>query len=416
MSKIKARSGLIAALDIGTSKVCCFIARALDDGALRVIGIGHHVSRGMRNGVVVDMDQAETSIRAAVDDAEQMAGERIHNVVLNVSGGRPGSKSVAVDVSISGHEVSDSDVRRILDHGRAQHDAEDRDLLHCIPVGYRIDGNDGIRDPRGMFGDTLGVSVHLISAASSAVRNLNTVVARCHLDVEMRAAAPYASALACLVEDEKDLGVTCIDMGGGTTSISVFIGGQVVYVDSIPIGGAHVTSDIARGLSTPVAHAERLKTLYASARATPNDHREMLKVPLVGEDDDTSASQVPRSVLIQIVQPRLEETFELVRGHLEASGFDRMAGRRVVLTGGASQMENVRDLAAMILDKQVRMGRPHGLSGLAESTAGPAFSTAAGLLKYATFHQSEAPESTSRKDVAGKGRLGRIGTWLRENF
>ncbi|HSV28944.1 MAG TPA: cell division protein FtsA [Candidatus Omnitrophota bacterium] len=412
------RSGLIAALDVGSTKVCCFIARVQDDGTPRIVGIGHQVARGMRNGAVVDLEELEHSIRASVDHAEEMAGERIKAVVVNVAGGQPQSASVKVEVSMNGHPVNEADIRRMLDHGRAHHESADRELIHAIPVDYTIDGNEGIKDPRGMFGERLGVAIHVISANVGPVRNLTTVVNRCHLDLEARVVNPYASGLACLVDDEKELGVTCIDMGGGTTSIAVFLGGQLVHTDVIPVGGHHVTNDIARGLSTPLSYAERMKTLYGSAIPSPADDREMLKVPLVGEDEDGASNQVPRSMLIQIIQPRLEETFELVRSHLEHGGFDKLAGRRVVLTGGASQMQGVRDLAGLVLDKQVRLGRPVGFQGLPEATGGPAFSTCAGLLRYALVHQP--PATRGRKAAAGGeasgSGLGRIGQWLKRNF
>ncbi|MGE5546129.1 MAG: cell division protein FtsA [Solirubrobacterales bacterium] len=412
------RSGLIAALDVGSTKVCCFIARVQDDGAPRIVGIGHQVARGMRNGAVVDLEELEHSIRAAVDHAEEMAGERVKAVAVNVAGGGPSSTSVKVEVSMNGHPVNEADIRRMLDHGRAHHESPDRELIHAIPVDYTIDGNEGIKDPRGMFGERLGVAIHVISAAVGPVRNLSTVVNRCHLDIEARVVSPYASGLACLVDDEKELGVTCIDMGGGTTSLAVFLAGQLVHTDIIPVGGHHVTNDIARGLSTPLSYAERMKTLYGSAIPSPADDREMLKVPLVGEDEDGASNQVPRSMLIQIIQPRLEETFELVRSHLEHGGFDKLAGRRVVLTGGASQMQGVRDLAGLVLDKQVRLGRPVGFQGLPEATGGPAFSTCAGLIRYALAHQPPA-KAGRRAAQGGEGTgagWGRIGSWLKRNF
>ncbi len=416
MSKTKLRHGLIAALDVGTTKVCCFIARAADDGSLRVLGIGHQLSRGMRNGAVVDMEEAETSIRAAVDAAEQMAEERIREVVLNISGGQPSSTNVTVEVSVNGHDIGEQDIRRMLDHARHHTQSTDRDLVHSIPIGFTVDGNEGIRDPRGMYGERLAVTIHLVTANPGPLRNLSTVVNRCHLDIEARVVSAYASGLACLVDDEKDLGVTCIDMGGGTTTIAVFQSGHLVHTDTIPVGGVHVTNDIARGLSTPLVHAERMKTLYGSALPSPSDDREILKVPLVGEDEDGATNQVPRSMLVQIIQPRLEETFELVRSHLEAGGFDKGAGRRVVLTGGAAQLQGLRDLAAMVLDKQVRLGRPVGVQGLPEATGGPAFATCAGLLRYASQHQAVDSAAKAVAATAANGPLGRVGAWLRKNF
>ncbi|CAA7618498.1 cell division protein FtsA [Magnetospirillum sp. UT-4] len=411
------RSGLIAALDVGSTKVCCFLARVQDDGSPRIIGIGHQLARGMRAGAVVDMEELEHSIRASVDAAEEMAGERVKSVVVNVAGGTPASTNVKVEVAMNGHAVNEADIRRMLDHGRAHNETADRELIHAIPVDYTIDGNEGIKDPRGMYGERLGVAIHVIAAAIGPVRNLQTVVHRCHLDIESRVVSPYGSGLACLVEDEKELGVTCIDMGGGTTSIAVFLAGQLVHTDIIPVGGHHVTNDVARGLSTTLAYAERMKTLYGSAIPSAADDREMLKVPLVGEDEDGAANQVPRSMLIQIIQPRLEETFELVRSHLEHGGFDKLAGRRVVLTGGASQMQGVRELAGLVLDKQVRLGRPVGFHGLPEATGGPAFSTCAGLIRYAMAHAP--PAKAGRKagggEEAGSG-FGRFGQWLKRNF
>ncbi|MBF0354463.1 MAG: cell division protein FtsA [Alphaproteobacteria bacterium] len=417
MSKIRPRNGLIAALDVGTTKICCFIARAQDDGAIKIIGIGHQVSRGMRAGLVVDMEAVEAQVRQAVEAAEDMAGERISQVVIGFTAGQPLSRHVDIDVSVAGHEVSESDIRRMLDHARQQPaESHERELVHCIPLGFRLDGSEGIRDPRGMFGEKLGVGVHLISAASGALKNLATVVARGHLDIDSCVVAPYAAGLATLVDDEKELGATVIDMGGGTTTIAVFMNGQVVHIDSLPVGGGHVTSDIARGLSTPLAQAERLKTLYGSCMPSAADDREMLRVPLVGEEDDQAAAQMPRSMLVQIIRPRIEETFELVRSHLETSGMDRAAGRRVVLVGGASQLSGARELAGMVLDKQVRMGKPQGFAGMAEATGGPAFAVCAGLLRYAVFNLGEAAASGNVEKESSQGRFGRLGQWFRENF
>ena len=412
----KPKSGLIAALDIGTTKVCCFIAQVEGEDNIRVVGIGHQKSRGLRAGVVVDMDTAEESIRGAVHAAEQMAGETIRDVFVNLSCGAPTSQTVAVEVAIAGHEIGDPDLRRVLSQGYLFSDGSDRETIHSIPVSYTIDGSRGIRDPRGMYGDRLGVNMHVVSASAGPVRNLKTCVARCHLDLQALVVSPYAAGLATLVEDEMDLGVTCIDMGGGTTSIAVFFDGEVVFTECVPVGGLHVTSDIARGLSTPLVHAERMKTLYGSALATAADEHEVIDVPQVGEDDHAMPNHVPKSILVGIIQPRLEETFELVRARLEASGFDRLAGRRVVLSGGASQLQGVRDLAALVLDKQVRMGRPLRVGGLADATAGPAFAACAGLLHYAATRFSDARQRPRRAPADEEGVLGRLGGWLRENL
>jgi cell division protein FtsA len=414
--RLTTRKGLIAALDIGSSKVCCLIGKIEENGRATVVGIGHQLSRGVKSGAIIDMDEAEMAILTAVHAAEKMSAETIDEVVVNLSGGYPASQTVGVEVAIAGHEVGDSDLRRVLEHGRGIDVGPDRQVIHSIPVGYTIDGNRGIRDPRGMYGDRLGVSMHIVTAASGAARNIATCVNRCHLEVSALVVSPYASGLATLVEDEKDLGVTVIDMRGGTTSIAVFFDGQVVFTDSVAIGGNHVTSDIARGLSTPLAHAERMKTLYGSALSSPSDERELINVPQIGEDGSGTSNQVAKSILVGIIQPRLEETFELVRARLEASGFDKLAGRRVVLTGGAAQLTGARELAQLVLDKQVRMGRPIRISGLAESTAGPAFSTAAGLIAYAIRREAEIRPQLRPERAPNQSLFDRVGGWLRENF
>jgi cell division protein FtsA len=459
----KPRTGLIAALDIGSGKVCCMVARVDRPGdenarqapVARVVGVGHQVSGGIRAGIVTDMDAAEAAIRQAVHAAEQMAGETIQAVTVNLSGGKPRSETVAVDVAVGGHEVGDIDLRRVIDkvvlprrNGRgvangsaSSHAANgagangsganghgangfaanganggERELIHTIPIAYSIDGNRGIRDPRGMFGETLGVNMHLITAAAGTVQTLRTLIERCHLDVEEFVVSPYAAGLAALVEDETDLGVTVLDMGAGTTDLGVFYDGRLIFADTIPVGGGHVTNDIARGLSTPIAHAERLKTLHGNAIASIADEQDVIDVPQVGEDIHEAPNHVPRSILNGIIQPRMEETFELVRAHLKDSGVAGFAGRRVVLTGGASQLQGVRELATLILDKQVRMGRPLRLRGLAEAMAGPAFVTSAGLIAHAI----NRPETLSAPAPVIKGEpnglTGRVGAWLRDHF
>ncbi len=417
----KIHNGLVAALDVGSSKVCCFIAKVETDQRPRIVGIGQQESRGLKAGAVVDMEELETSILNAVHAAEQMAGETIDRVVVNLSGGYPASSSVGVEVSINGHEVGDADLRRALEYGQELqttngHAEPGRQLIHSIPTEYSIDGSRGIRDPRGMHGEQLGVHMHIITAAAGAVRNLATCIRRCHLDIAGFVVSPYAAGLSALVEDEMNLGVTVIDLGGGTTTIAVFFEGNVIYTDVVPIGGLHVTNDIARGLSTPLVHAERMKTLYGHALAASADDREVIDVPQVGEDAQNATQQVPRSLLVGIIQPRLEETFELVRSRLEASGFDKIAGRRVVLTGGGSQLSGIGDLAGLILDKQVRIGRPLRVAGLAEATAGAAYATCAGLLLYAIASDIAVPLDVPQQVKEPGNLMGRMGHWFREHF
>ena len=412
---VRPRGSLITALDIGTTKICCFIARVEDDRP-RVLGIGHQISRGVRNGGIVDLEATGTSVLNAVHAAEEMAGETIERVVANLSGGFSASRIIKAEIGVTGREIADSDMRRVLEHGYLMREPGDRQIIHSVPVGFSVDDSRGIRDPRGMLGERLAVNMHVVTASAASVRNHTAAIGRSHLEVEALVVSPYASGLSCLVEDEIGLGVTVIDMGGGTTTIGVFFDGNLIFADYVPVGGAHVTNDIARGLSTGVAHAERMKTLFGSAISTSTDEREMIAVPQIGEEEEGNVNHVPKSLLVGIIAPRIEETFELVRNRLEASGFDKVAGRRVVLTGGACQLHGAREFAGLILDKQVRVGRPQRVAGLAEATGGPAFATTAGLLHFALSERAEVAGIRRSQEGARWGVLGRLGHWLKDNF
>jgi cell division protein FtsA len=408
---VRPRGSMIAAIDIGTTKTCCFIGRVEDQP--RILGIGHQIARGVKSATIIDLDAAADSIRNAVHAAEEMAGETIGRAVVNLSGGYTASRIVKAEIGVGRHEITDREMRQVLERGYVSREASDRQVIHSIPVGFSIDDSRGIVDPRGMVGERLGVNMHVVTAAAASVRNHTAAIGRSHLEVEALVVSPYAAGLACLVDDEMDLGVTVIDMGGGTTTIGVFFGGNLVFADAVPVGGLHVTNDIARGLATPLAPAERMKALFGSAISSTLDEREMIAVPQIGEDEDGHVNHVPKSLLVSIIAPRIEETFELVHQRLEASGCDKIAGRRVVLTGGACQLHGVRELAGLILDKQVRIGRPTRIKGLAEATHGPAFSTAAGLLLFAMSERAESPRPPRS---APNGMFGRVGQWLRENF
>ena len=419
----RSRSGVAAALDIGTTKVCCLIADA--DGHRgpggnvrpRIIGIGHQVSSGLRKGTVVNLEEAEVSIRAVVEAAEEMAGENISSVAINLSGGRQESRLITYEVSIAGHEIGDADIRRILDPANMEGEkAEDREYVHTIPVGYTVDGSRGVLDPRGLFGERLGVNTHIISALRGPLRNLQTAVSRCHLTTEDIVVSPYASALGCLSEDEKKMGVTCVDMGGGTTSVSVFFDGELVHAQVLALGGDNVTNDISRGLVTPLNHAERMKTLYGNALPSANDDQQIIKVPPMGDGSQEDGNLIPRSMLVSIIRPRIEEIFEQLRDRLVNTGLDKVAGRGLVLTGGASQLGGVAEVASRILDKQVRLGRPLAMDGMPEAALGPTFSTCRGLMHYALGHRTEATFMENRDGHQFSGRIGLIGQWLRENF
>ena len=414
----KSGSGNITVLDIGTAKVACFIANIDSAGEIKILGIGHQLSKGIRGGVITDFAEAEASIATAVHAAEQMAGETVENIIVSLSGGNLNSRNVTVEMSMLGEEVTDRDIMDIIEQARASIAHSEHEVLHSIPVSYYLDGARGISDPRKMFGKKLGADVHMITGLSSIMKNLAHCVGRCHLNVDEYIASPYASALSVLEDDEKQLGVTVIDMGAGITSFSVFSGGKNIYTDSVALGGLHVTNDIARGLSTSVAHAERLKTLHGSAIATTSDDQVMVEVPPLGEEEDPDdTNTMPRSMLVGVIRPRIEELFEMIRSKIEMSGVAQVAGKRVVLTGGASQLLGVREMAANILGKQVRLGRPRTLPGLAEAVSGPAFATAIGMLEY----RVKKPMEEQMFDVYQKrggltAGFEKIVRWFKENF
>jgi cell division protein FtsA len=419
-TNLSGRPGIIAALDVGTAKIACFIAKVHETKSagrapINVIGVGHQVSRGVKCGAVVDMLEVEESIRSAVDQAERMAGITIHEVVASIAAGAPRSFMASGSVELEGQPATEREMGRAISAAHSALDLKHLIPLHAIPVNYWIDASRGIREPSGMFGNVLGVNLHVIGADMGPVRNLGVCIERCHLEMSGLSVAPYASGLASLVEDETDLGVTLIDMGGGTTSIAVFSEGSLVHAGVVPVGGMHVTSDLARGLSTTLAQAERLKTLFGSALVSTTDDKSTLTVPLIGEDDPDAVHQVPRSMLTSIIRPRIEETFELARDLLEDAGVGKLAGRCVVLTGGASQLNGVKETAARVLGKQVRLGRPIRLTGLPDAAAGPAFSTVAGLLTYLVHGPADALLVDSHSDARkGTHQIGRIGRWFNE--
>ncbi|MBN8542659.1 MAG: cell division protein FtsA [Alphaproteobacteria bacterium] len=416
MSKATNKTQIITALDVGTTKVACIIARKDEHGQLTVAGVGHQLAKGIKSGVITDVSEVETSIVAAVHTAEQMAGvDAVEEVIVNVNGTSLKSRQVSVELDVLADGVSDNDISDIIHEGCASLQSDDATIIHCFPTNYMLDGVKGLRDPRGMVGSKLGAELQIITAKPSYLRNLSQCIARSHLNISEYVMSVHASALAVLEPDEMNLGVLLIDMGGGVTSFAVYFGGRSVYSDSIPVGGNHVTSDIAQGLSTSLHHAERLKTLHGSAVNAAKDTEVMIDVPQLGErEDENEPTTMPRSMLIGVIRPRMEEIFELIRGKLEASGMDKV-GRRCVITGGASQMLGVTELATRMLSKQVRKGKPMPLNGLADAVSGPAFSGVIGMLNYVTQRPWEeeilSAEQSKRRFVPEK-----IMNWIRENF
>ena len=417
---------LLAAVDVGSSKICAMIALDRPGQPMEIVGIGHAASGGVKGSVVVDLDAAQHAIGRAVQEAEDATGERLTSVVINISGGGITSQRMLVHRNIEDEEITVMDTAALLATAVPEAVAE-RLLLHKLAVQYTLNDTIVVDDPKGMTAQKLSADVHLVHTDKTVATTLVRAVRGCHLEVASLVASPYASALSCLVEDERQLGATVIDMGAGTTTVAVFQGGVLLYLAAIPVGGHHITMDIARGLSTSVVDAERIKVLHGSALANTLDDRDILEIPIVGETDKTHTSHVPRSYLTRIIQPRIEETFEMVRALLEAAELDRAAGRLVVLTGGGAQLPGVRDAAAQILEKKVRLGRPYGLAGLPAECQGAAFATVTGLLRYAQMPTADSVRlpnaNRRRRDSAaaravplGGSRLARAAVWLRENF
>ena len=406
------RSGPFGVLDIGTTKVICLIGRTESDGALRVLGMGWQRSRGVRGGGITDLEEAERCIRSAVAQAEDMSDHRLRSVTVNLTCGQPESRLFNVQWPVGGRAVTEADIRRVVQEGRARAVTEGREIIHALPLSFSVDETTGVGDPRGHHCEHLTARLHIIDATSMALRNLGATASRAELDIAELVSAPMAAGMATLVEDERELGATVIDMGGGTTGMAVFSEGQLLHTAQLPIGGVHVTNDIARMLSTTVVAAERVKTLNGSALGSPDDDREMLTVPMVGEDDH-NFSKIPRSMVVSIIKPRLEETFELVRDRLESAGLGRAAGTRVVLTGGASQLVGAREMAGRILNRQVRLGRPGLLRGLPDAATGPAFAVSAGLLAWAAG-EGRTLADLDFTDERPAGLVRRIVNFLRE--
>ena len=424
------KSGTVTVLDIGSTKVCCVIGQLKPceeserlpgrTHKVRVIGIGHQKSLGVKSGTIVDLDRAEQAVRLAVDAAERMAGLTVETLFVNVSAGRLKSSVYSASINLGGHEAHEGDVKRVLAAGAKQALRAEREVVHALPVAYSLDAERGIRDPRGMIGDALGVDMHVLTADAAPLRNLELCVNRSHLSVERLVATPYASGLAALVDDEMDMGAACIDMGGGTTTISIFAEGKFVYADVLPIGGSHVTMDLARGLSTRREHAERLKVMQGSALPSTGDERDMVSIQPMGPDDGDVPQHVPRAVMNKIIRARVEETLEIVRDRIHKSGFGNVVGKRVVLTGGASQLAGLSETARRILARNVRLGRPLGVTGLPEAAKGPAFSATVGLLIYpqvASYESSYGKGGGLRFRATGTGGpLQRVSQWLKDSF
>ncbi|MCE8019740.1 cell division protein FtsA [Halomonas sp. MCCC 1A11036] len=420
-------SNMVVGLDIGTSKVVAIVGQPTDDGGIEIAGIGSHPSRGMKKGVVINIESTVQSIQRAVEEAELMAGCDIHSVYVGVAGSHISSMNSDGVVAIKEREVTPSDIDRVIDSARARAISEGQRVLHVLPQEFAIDTQGGIREPLGMSGVRLEARVHLVTAALNAVQNIDKCVRRCGLEVDAIILEQLASSMAVLTEDERELGVCMVDIGGGTTDIAVFTEGAIRHTAVIPIAGDQVTNDIAMALRTPTQYAEEIKVKYACALTQLAASDEMIKVPSVG---DRPSRDLSRQALAEVVEPRYEELFTLIRDELRRSGYEDLVAAGVVLTGGTSRMEGVVELAEEIFHMPVRIACPHNVRGLSDVVRNPIYSTGVGLLHYALQETRQGhgrggrvvAAPPRRDDVSQRGgwegipALAKLKGWLKGNF
>lgn len=403
---------LIVGLDIGTSKVVAIVCEATDDG-IEIIGIGSHPSRGLKKGVVVNIESTVQSIQRAVEEAELMAGCEIHSVYAGIAGSHIRSLNSHGIVAIRDSEVAQGDVDRVIDAARAVAIPADQKMLHVLPQEFIIDNQEGITEPIGMSGVRLEAKVHIVTGAVSAAQNVVKCVRRCGLEVDDIILEQLASSYAVLSEDEKGLGVCLVDIGGGTTDIAVFTDGAIRHTAVIPIAGDQVTNDIAVALRTPTQYAEEIKIKYGCALTQIASPQESIEVPGVGE---RRPRRMARQTLAEVIEPRYDELFTLVQAELRRSGFEDLIAAGIVLTGGSSKMEGVVELAEEVFHMPVRLGMPQNVSGLSEVVRNPIHSTGVGLLIYG--HQQRFARSRPALRVASSGKSiwARMKSWFQGNF
>ena len=374
---------LITALDVGSSKVAALIAQPSEDG-LMVLGTGQRESRGVRRGFIADMAATESAVREAVEQAEKIARTTIDEAWLSFSAGGLFSDVASVELALEGERITQGHVDELLEAGRRSIDPDGRTVLHAQPALYTIDGLKGVKNPLGLFAERLGVDIHVVVAEPSPIRNLDHCVRSAHLAVKQIVASPVATAMSCLSEEERELGVALVELGAEVTNISLIAGGLLVGLASLPLGAADITDDIASAFGTRRSQAERMKCFHGSAQTSPRDNHDMIEVaPLSGENDAAEPTRITRAQLITVVRQRLEQIFGAIDEALKALGFVGPIARQVVLTGGGAELKGIADYAQSVLGRSVRIGRPRGLIGLPEAHSGPAFATLAGLVQFA---------------------------------
>ena len=421
--------GVIAILDVGTSKIACLVlrfdgetepgegvGRMAGQSRFRIIGAATTRSRGVRFGEVDAMHETERAIRTAVQAAQKMAQVRVDHVIAAVSGGQPRSYGLAGEVVLGGAQVSERDVAQVLAACDMPDVGPGREVLHAQPVNFALDHRSGLQDPRGQVGDVLSCDLHMLTVDDRVVANLIHCVKRCDLELAGLASSAYVSGIASLVEDEQELGAACIDMGGGATGLSIFWRKHLIYADAVSMGGDHVTADISKGLRVSLATAERVKTLHGGAVATSMDDRDLIELGGETGDWDIDRRTASRAELIGIMRPRVEEILEEMRARLDVAGFETLPSRQIVLTGGASQIPGLDTLAPRILGQQVRIGRPLRVAGLPEKATGPAFASAVGLCLLAADPQDEWWDFEIPSERYPARSLRRAVKWFKDNW
>lgn len=403
---------IMVSLDIGTSKIVAMVASANESGVLETIGIGSYPSQGLKKGVVVNIEATVHSIRRAIEEAELMAGCHIHSVTAGIAGNHIRSLNSHGIVAIRDREVYSADIDRVIDAAQAVAIPADQKVLHILPQEYIIDTQEGIQKPLGMSGVRLESKVHLVTCASNAMQNIEKCIERCGLAVDDIVLQPLASSYAVLTDDERELGVCLVDIGGGTTDIAIFSEGSIRHTAVIPIAGDQVTNDVAMALRTPTQHAEAIKIKYACALPQLAGVDQVIKVPGVG---DRPARDLSRQALAEVVGPRYDELFGLVQAELRRSGFEELMAAGVVLTGGAASMEGAVDLAEEIFHAPVRLGVPQSIEGLDGALRAPMFSTGVGLLHYA-IKQAAEQQQKKRQGYYLSGLWNKASRWLKNNF
>ena len=410
---------LIAALDIGSSKVSALIVTPDGDGRLRVLGTGQRESRGVKRGYITDMEASEFAVREAVELAERMSAVTVDEVWASYGAGGLVSDVATVDVELGGHRVEQADINELLAAGRRAIDKNGQVVLHAHPALYTIDGVEGVKQPIGLHADRLGVDIHVVAADPAPLRNIDYVIRSAHLGVRAIVASPVAAALACLTEDERELGVALVEFGAEVTNVSLHAGGMLVGLRSIPIGSKDITDDIACAFGVQRRDAERLKCFYGSAMTSPRDNHEMIEVTQLGAEEGAEPMRITRAQLMMVIRQRVEELTGQIEAALKGLGFTGPVGRQLVLTGGGAELKNIADYMQGVLGRTVRVGRPKTLMGLPDAHSGPAFSTLVGLAMLAGSGRADLRDIALGPVAQRKppsGMIGRLIAAMRGGF